>query len=103
MHGYEDLTVVSDSEFEVLALLPDFVRKGDCLTTPKDGDSLYVVVSQSWWDKYQRACDEVNTESEQLTSLAAELDALSEQEIKPQAAPTRTKDQELFDKFFPAV
>jgi hypothetical protein len=63
------LTVVGDSEFEMLARLGDYKSSGTCNSlTRVEGDVFFIIVQRSEWDRLQRIAAEVEAECGGLTS-----------------------------------
>ena len=56
------LTVVGDSEFEMLTRLGDYEDPGTGCLTRVEGDVFYIVFRQSEWDRYRRSVAQVEAE-----------------------------------------
>jgi hypothetical protein len=56
------LTIVGDSEFEMLARLGDYDRRNPNALSRIESDTFFIVFRQSEWDKYQRSVAQVEAE-----------------------------------------
>jgi hypothetical protein len=56
-----NFSIVSDAEFSLLSLLPEFQQRGDCLVRT-DGDTEFFVIKQSFHDRLARIEAEIDNE-----------------------------------------
>jgi hypothetical protein len=99
----EGYSIVSDREFEVLALSPTFTVRNECLHRT-DGEHDYFVLKQSFYDGIQRLKAEVMVEGEHAEAEATFAELLQqpigtpEPPIKPVTPPAPVVDPLAGDK-----
>jgi hypothetical protein len=101
----DNTTIVSDTEFALLRLLPTFEGNDGFLKRTDDGGQEHYVFKQSEWHRMEQIRVAVEIECQTGDALHAELGTEFEtflaKEIKPKPAPPKSKDELNYERVFP--